>query len=138
VTPEYLKRIGLIDSVPPTSADVGLLLDRALDKVALLPFGYLVDQWRWDVFSGRTPPGEHNRHWWELRTKYQGIQPPAPRSEADFDAGAKAHVAQNVPWPVALGTLTGEDRMDASAMVEYFAPLKVWLDEQNRGKPVGW
>ncbi len=185
VTPEYLKKINLIDKVPDESADIGLLLHLALDKVAFLPFGYLVDQWRWKVFSGEVTPENYNRAWWELRTKYQGIAPPAPRSEADFDAGAKYHVPANTPyaryflaailqfqfhralcreagftgplnrcsiygnkqagaklkqmlamgqsrpWPEALKALTGEDKMDATAIIDYFAPLKRWLDEQN-------
>ena len=192
VTPEYLKQIGLIDAVPPPSADIGLLLDRALDKVAFLPFGLLVDEWRWKVFSGEIKAADYNKLWWELRRKYQGIAPPIARSEADFDPGAKYHVADNVPyaryflatilqfqfhralckkagytgplhrcsiygnkaagarlakmlamgasrpWPDALEVLTGERRMDASAMLEYFAPLKKWLDEQNMGHHVGW
>ncbi|MEO6392693.1 MAG: M2 family metallopeptidase [Pyrinomonadaceae bacterium] len=185
VTPEYLKQIGLLDKVPPTSSDIGLLLRRALDKVAFLPFGYLIDQWRWKVFSGEIAPGDYNKGWWELRTKYQGIVPPVPRSEADFDAGAKYHVPGNTPyaryfladilqfqfhralckeagytgplhrcsnygnkaagekfqtmlnmgqsrpWPEALKAVTGEDKMDATAIIDYFAPLKVWLDAEN-------
>ena len=192
VTPEYLKQIGLIDAVPPPSADIGLLLDRALDKVAFLPFGLLVDEWRWKVFSGEIKPADYNKSWWELRRKYQGIAPPVARSEADFDPGAKYHVADNVPyaryflatilqfqfhralcneagytgplhrcsiygnkaagarlakmmamgasrpWPDALEALTGERRMDATALLDYFAPLKKWLDEQNMGHHVGW
>ena len=186
VTPEYLKQLGFINSVPDASADTGLLLRSALDKVAFLPFGYLVDQWRWKVFSGEVGPGDYNKAWWELRTKYQGIAPPAQRSEADFDAGAKYHVPANTPyaryflahilqfqfhramcrqagfqgplhrcsvynnkevgarlkrmlemgqsrpWPEALKELTGEDKMDATAIIDYYAPLKTWLDEQNR------
>lgn len=186
VTPEYLKQIGLIDRVPDESADIGLLLERALQKAAFLPFAYLVDQWRWKVFSGEVGPGGYNRAWWELRAKYQGVAPPDARSEQDFDAGAKYHVAANVPyaryflatilqfqfhrallreagykgplhrgsiygnkqageklrkmlemglsrpWPEALKALTGEDRIDATAMLDYFAPLKKWLDEQNQ------
>jgi peptidyl-dipeptidase A len=89
VTPEYLKRIGMIDKVPDEKADIGLLMRLALDKVAFLPFGYLVDQWRWKVFSGEVGPGDYNRAWWELREKYQGIARPTPTSEADFDPGAK-------------------------------------------------
>ena len=92
VTPPYLKQIGLIDKVPDQSADIGFLLQRALDKVAFLPFGYLVDQWRWKVFSGEVGPNDYNKAWWDLRLKYQGIAPPAPRTEQDFDAGAKYHV----------------------------------------------
>ncbi len=186
VTPPYLKQIGLIDTVPDQSADIGFLLQRALDKVAFLPFGYLVDQWRWKVFSGEVGPNDYNTAWWALREKYQGIAPPAPRSEADFDAGAKYHVAANVPysryflaailqfqfhralcreagftgplyqcsiygnkkageklnrmlamglskpWPEALKALTGEDKMDATAIIDYFAPLKTWLDAENQ------
>jgi peptidyl-dipeptidase A len=192
VTPEYLKQIGLIDSVPPPSADITLLLDRALDKVAFLPFGLLIDQWRWKVFSGEIKPADYNKSWWELRRKYQGIAPPVARSEDDFDPGAKYHVAANVPytryflayilqfqfhralckeagytgplnrcsiygnkaagakfakmlamgqsrpWPDALEALTGQRQMDATAILDYFAPLKKWLDEQNAGHKVGW
>ncbi|MBV8859991.1 MAG: M2 family metallopeptidase [Acidobacteria bacterium] len=186
VTPEYLKQLGFIDRVPDESADVGLLLKSALAKVSFLPFGYLVDQWRWKVFSGEVGPGDYNKAWWDLRAKYQGIAPPAARSEQDFDAGAKYHVAANTPyaryflaailqfqfhramcrqanfqgplhrcsvynnkevgarlkkmlemgrsrpWPEALKELTGEDRMDATAIIDYYAPLKAWLDEQNK------
>ena len=185
LTPEYYRKIGLMDNVPDSRADIGLLLAKALEKVAFLPFGYMVDQWRWKVFSGEIKPADYNKAWWQLREKYQGIAPPAPRGETDFDAGAKYHVAANVPytryfiaeilqfqfhralcrqagfsgllhrcsiydnkavgeklqkmlamgqsrpWPEALKVLTGEDRMDATAMLDYFAPLKAWLDEQN-------
>jgi peptidyl-dipeptidase A len=186
VTPPYLKQLGLIDTVPEPSSDIGFLLNRALDKVAFLPFGYLVDQWRWKVFSGEVRPEDYNKAWWELREKYQGVAPPVPRSEQDFDPGAKYHVPANTPyaryflaailqfqfhralcreagfngplyqcsiygnkkageklrtmlamglskpWPEALKAMTGEDKMDATAIIDYFAPLKTWLDEQNK------
>lgn len=192
VTPEYLVKIGLLDSAPDASKDIGLLLQRALEKVAFLPFGLLIDQWRWKVFSGEIKPADYNRTWWELKRKYQGVAPPDPRSEEEFDPGAKYHVPGNVPytryflahvlqfqfhralsqaagctgplhrcsiygneeagkrlqamlamgssrpWQEALKALTGQRDMDASAMLDYFAPLKKWLDEQNAGKPVGW
>jgi peptidyl-dipeptidase A len=192
VTPEYLKQIGLIDSVSPPTADIGLLLNRVLDRVALLPFALVVDQWRWKVFSGEIKPADYNKSWWELRRRYQGIAPPDARSEADFDPGAKYHVAANVPyaryflaiilqyqfhralckeagytgplhrcsiygnkaagaklakmlsmgashpWPDALEALTGQSQMDATALLDYYAPLKKWLDEQNAGHNVGW
>ncbi len=185
VTPPYLKQLGLIDKVPDPSADIGFLLNRALEKVAFLPFGYLVDQWRWKVFSGEVKPGDYNKAWWELREKYQGVSAPAPRTEEDFDPGAKYHVPANTPyaryflaailqfqfhralcreagfsgplyqcsiygnkkageklkamlamglsepWPAALKAMTGEDKMDATAIIDYFAPLKTWLDQQN-------
>jgi peptidyl-dipeptidase A len=185
VTPTYLKQLGMIDKVPDQTADIGFLLNRALDKVAFLPFGYLVDQWRWKVFSGEVGPNDYNKAWWDLRLKYQGIVPPVPRTEQDFDPGAKYHVPANTPysryflaailqfqfhralcreagftgplyqcsiygnkkageklkamlamgmseqWPVALKAMTGEDKMEATAILDYFAPLKTWLDQQN-------
>jgi peptidyl-dipeptidase A len=192
VTPEYLKQIGLIDTVSPPSADIALLLNRVLDRVALLPFTLVIDEWRWKVFSGEIKPADYNKSWWELRRKYQGVAPPVARSEADFDPGAKYHIAANVPyaryflaiilqyqfhralckeagytgplhrcsiyenkaagarlakmlamgasrpWPDALEALTGQRQMDATALLDYYAPLKKWLDEQNAGHNIGW
>jgi peptidyl-dipeptidase A len=192
ITPEYLVRLGLLSKAPDTSKDIGLLLDKALDKLAFLPFGLLIDQWRWKVFSGEITPENYNRTWWELRRKYQGVAPASPRGQDDFDPAAKYHVAANVPysryfladilqfqfhralskisgcqtplnrcsiygnkevgrrlnamlemgasrpWPDALEALTGQREMDATAIRDYFAPLQKWLDEQNKGKPVGW
>lgn len=186
VTPAYLKQLGFIDKLPEPSSDTGFLLNRALEKVAFLPFGFLLDQWRWKVFSGEVKPEDYNRVWWELREKYQGVAPPIPRTEQDFDPGAKYHVPGNTPyaryflagilqfqfhralcreagftgplyqcsiygnkkvgeklnamlamglskpWPEALKAMTGEDKMDATAIIDYFAPLKTWLDEENK------
>jgi len=98
VTPEYLVKIGLLDKAPDPSKDLGLLMRRALEKIAFLPFGLVIDQWRWKVFSGEIPPEKYNQTWWDLRLKYQGIAPPEGRTEADFDPGAKYHVAANVPY----------------------------------------
>ena len=192
ITPEYLKQVGLLTEVPGADGDIPLLLRQAMDKVAFLPFGLLIDQWRWKVFSGAIKPTEYNAGWWALREQYQGISAPLPRSEKDFDPAAKYHVAANVPymryflarvlqfqfyrslcksagqsgplhrctffgnkdagrklarmleagaskpWQEILFDLTGERRMDGNAILEYFAPLKAWLDQQNQGKPVGW
>lgn len=192
VTPEYLVKLGLLDKAPDTSKDIGLLLSKALEKVAFLPFGLVIDQYRWKVFSGEITPAEYNKAWWALRLKYQGIAPVVPRGEGLFDAGAKYHVPANVPytryfladilqfqfhralaktagctgplnrcsiygnkeagrklrdmlamgqskpWPDALEAITGQRRMDATAIRDYFAPLQKWLDEQNKGKPTGW
>jgi len=192
ITPSYLKKIGLIDKEPPASKDIGLLLRMALDKIAFLPFGLLVDQYRWKMFSGEITPAQYNQAWWDLRLKYQGIAPPGTRTEDDFDAAAKYHVAANVPytryflahiqqfqfhralcqaagqtgplnrcsiydskeagaklaamlsmgvskpWPDAMEALTGTRQMDASAILDYFAPLQKWLDEQNKGVKTGW
>jgi peptidyl-dipeptidase A len=193
VTPAYLVKIGLLDKEPPASADISLLLRDALDKVAFLPFGLLIDKWRWQVFSGQVTPANYNKAWWDLRLKYQGIAPAAGRNEADdFDPAAKYHIAANVPyaryflarilqfqfhralcniagykgplnrcsiydnkeagsrlnamlamgqsrpWPEALQTLSGQKEMDATAIIDYFAPLKTWLDDQNKGQTCGW
>src|SRR5207237_1120376 len=98
VTPEYLVKIGLLDKAPDASRDIGLLLDKALEKIAFLPFGLLIDQWRWKVFSGEIKPEDYNQAWWDLRLKYQGVAPVSPRGEEFFDPGAKYHVAGNVPY----------------------------------------
>jgi peptidyl-dipeptidase A len=193
ITPDYLKQVGLLQTVPP-SDDIALLLRQAMDKIAFLPFGLMIDQWRWKVMDGSYKIDNFNQGWWELRAKYQGIAPPADRTEADFDPGAKYHVPANVPytryflahilqfqfyralcqesgfqgplhrcsfygnqqagakfnamlemgrskpWPEALKALTGEETIDAAAVLEYFAPLKQWLDEQNTAAVIkpGW
>ncbi|MEE8117363.1 MAG: M2 family metallopeptidase, partial [Gemmatimonadales bacterium] len=191
ITPEYLAEVGLLRRVPPADRDVGLLLRLALDKVAFLPFGLMVDQWRWKVFSGEIGPEEYNKGWWDLRTEYQGIRAPVSRSEADFDPGAKYHIPANTsytryflahilqfqfhralcevagvegplhrcsifgsleagarlntmlemgasrPWPDALEVVTGRREMDATAILDYFAPLQAWLDEQNADRSCG-
>ena len=98
ITPEYLVKLGLLDKAPDTSKDIGLLMNRALEKIAFLPFALVIDQWRWKVFSGEIPPQKYNETWWQLREKYEGIAPPVNRTEEDFDPGAKYHVAGNVPY----------------------------------------
>ena len=98
ITPEYLKQLHLIDAIPPPAADIPLLLRTALDKVAFLPFGLLIDKWRWQVFSGEVKPEGYNTAWWALREQYQGVAPPVTRTEADFDPGAKNHIPANVPY----------------------------------------
>ncbi|GEJ58217.1 M2 family metallopeptidase [Anaeromyxobacter diazotrophicus] len=194
VTPAYLKRVGVLDELPPTDEAglVAIQLREAMDKVAFLPFGLLIDRWRWDVFSGKTPPAQYDAAWWALRRKYQGVDAPVARSEADFDPGAKYHIPANVPytryflariyqfqfhralcqaagqqgplhacsiygnkaagkrlhemlalgaskpWPEAMYALTGQRQADASALLDYFAPLRSWLQAQNRGRKCGW
>jgi peptidyl-dipeptidase A len=192
VTPGYLREIGLIDKEPGPDADIPYLLRMALDKIAFLPFSYLVDKWRWQVFAGETTPDRYNKAWWALRTAYQGVAPPGPRPPDAFDPGAKSHIASNTPymryflstiyqfqfhraacrisgwsgplnrcsiygnkevgarframlrlgaskpWPEALAAFTGERDLDASAIIDYFAPLDRWLTAQNKGETCGW
>ena len=194
VTPEYLVQIGLLDrsKVPSADKDVGLLLRQAMDKVAFMPFGYVVDKWRYGVFDGSITPAGYNKAWVDLKQQYQGIVPPVPRSEADFDPGAKFHIPGNTPyaryllarvlqfqfykaacdmsgwkgplhrcsfygnkevgarlnqmlsmgaskpWPDALQAFTGTREISGKPMLEYFAPLQAWLEQQNAGKQCGW
>ena len=192
ITPQYLVKIGLLPAVPTAQDDVEFLLRMALDKVAFLPFGLLVDQWRWKVFSGEISPSQYNSAWWALREKYQRVAAPGPRPADAFDPGAKYHVPANTPytryflahilqfqmhramckaaghtgplhtcsiygnkevggrlqkmlamgaskpWPEALEALTGEKQMDATAILDYFAPLRQWLlreqDQKEKGR----
>ena len=194
ITPEYLVQIGLLDrsKVPSPDKDTGLLLRQAMDKVAFMPFSYLVDKWRWGVFDGSITPANYNKAWVDLKQRYQGIVPPVSRSEADFDPGAKFHIPGNTsyeryfiarvlqfqfykaacdmagwkgplhrcsfygnkqvgarlnqmlsmgaskPWPDSLQAFTGSREISGKPMLEYFAPLQVWLEQQNRGKQCGW
>ncbi|MGL6161140.1 M2 family metallopeptidase [Microbulbifer sp.] len=98
ITPKYLKQIDLMNEVPSEDKDLGYLMQQALDKIAFLPFGLLVDKWRWQVFNGEVQPGDYNKAWWELREEYQGIEAPVERSEANFDPGAKYHIPGNTPY----------------------------------------
>lgn len=192
ITPKYLVQIGLLESEPDASGDLELLMKTALQKVAFLPFGLMMDQWRWKVFAGEVGPDGYNSLWWQLREKYQGVGAPNQRPADAFDPGAKYHIPGNTPyaryflahilqfqffrslcetagndgpihrcsfygskeagdklnrllemgrsqpWPVALEALTGSTQMDAGALLDYFAPLQSWLDEQNAGRTCGW
>ena len=100
VTPDYLVKIGLLDrkQVPSADKDIGLLLREAMDKVAFLPFGLLMDKWRWGVFAGQTKPEDYTKSWNALRLQYQGIVPPTERGADTFDPGAKYHIPGNTPY----------------------------------------
>ena len=194
ITPEYLVQIDMLDpkDVPSADKDIGLLLRQAMDKVAFLPFGLLLDRYRWGLYDGSIPEAAMNTGWNDLRRDYQGVVPPVERPADGFDAGAKYHIPGNVsytryflarllqfqfykaacdtagwegplhrcsfygnkevgtklnamlemgaskPWPDALEAFTGERQMNGTAMVEYFAPLMKWLEEQNKGETAGW
>ncbi len=98
LTPTYLNQVGILDKVPGTEGDTPFLLKMALDKIAFMPFGLLVDRWRWQVYDGSVKPADYNKAWWALKMKYQGVAPPGPRPENAFDPGAKYHVPGNVPY----------------------------------------
>ncbi|XP_037547566.1 angiotensin-converting enzyme-like [Nematolebias whitei] len=98
-TPNHLHKINLLESAASDAeTDLNFLLKMALEEIAFLPFGYLIDHWRWNVFSGSTTPDNYNSDWWHLRTKYQGICPPIRRTEEQFDPGAKYHIPGNYPY----------------------------------------
>jgi peptidyl-dipeptidase A len=192
ITPKYLKQIGLLPLDASEDVNTNILLAQALDKIAFLPFGLLVDQWRWKVFNGELTPETYNDGWWDLREKYQGVAAPVDRAADAFDPGAKYHIPNNVPytryflahifqfqfyreacrlagwegplaacsiygnkevgekfnamletgaalpWQDSLEAFTGSREADATAILEYFAPLQAYLDEQNKGKSCGW
>jgi peptidyl-dipeptidase A len=102
VTPEYLKSVGLLPAGTGSGdgerGRINQQMKMALEKVAFLPFGLLIDKWRWEVFSGRVNPPDYNAAWWALKEKIQGVRAPAPRSADDFDPGAKFHVASSTPY----------------------------------------
>ena len=99
MTPAYLQQIGLAGAVKPgQQATINQQMRLALDKLAFLPFGKLIDEWRWKVFSGEIEPENYNAAWWQLREQYQGVAAPVPRSEEDFDPGAKYHIPANTPY----------------------------------------
>ena len=193
MTPDYLQQVGLVNSAEESEqAVINRQMQMALDKIAFLPFGKLIDEWRWGVFSGKITPENYNQAWWEMRANYQGLAPPEARSEDFFDPGAKYHIPSNVsytryflarilqfqfqralcetaghegdlascsiygskeagekfhammasgqsePWQDALEKLTGTREMDATAIIDYFAPLMAYLKEQNAGRSCGW
>lgn len=193
MTPKYLQSIGLVgEQQQSDDALINSQMRMALAKVSFLPFGLMIDRWRWGVFDGSIKPGDYNKAWWELKAKYQGVAPVSPRGEEFFDAGAKYHVPGNTPytryflshilqfqfykalcdsagykgplyecsfygnkaagqkfqamlskgasqpWQQTMKELTGGEKMDGSAVLEYFAPLQKWLTEQNAGQQCGW
>ena len=193
MTPQYLASIGLVgEQQQSQEALINSQMRMALAKVAFLPFGLMIDRWRWGVFDGSIKPGEYNKAWWDLKAKYQGVAPVSARGEEFFDPGAKYHVPGNTPytryflshvlqfqfykslceaaghtgplyecsfygnkeagqrfwtmlskgssqpWQQTMKELTGGEKMDASAVLEYFAPLQGWLKQQNAGAACGW
>lgn len=193
MTPKYLQSIGLVgEQQQSNEALINAQMRMALAKVSFLPFGLMIDRWRWGVFDGSIKPENFNKAWWDLKAQYQGVAPVATRGEEFFDPGAKYHVPGNTPytryflahvlqfqfykslcdaagykgplhecsfygnkaageklqamltkgagqpWQQTLKELTGGEKMDAGAVLEYFAPLQDWLKQQNEGQTCGW
>jgi peptidyl-dipeptidase A len=193
MTPKYLESIGLVKAQDQSKeALINAQMRMALAKVSFMPFGLMIDRWRWGVFDGSIKPDGYNKAWWDLKAKYQGVAPVAARGEEFFDPGAKYHVPGNTPytryflshilqfqfykslcdaaghkgplyecsyygnkeagkrywamlgkgasqpWQKTMKELTGGEKMDGSAVLEYFAPLQTWLKAQNEGQSCGW
>ncbi|CAL1265735.1 unnamed protein product [Larinioides sclopetarius] len=153
VTPNQQKLIYSFGCFFCAKNDINTLMKTALDKIAFVPFSYLIDSWRWKVFDGTISKDKLNTKWWELRLKYQGLCPAVKRTEDDLDAVAKYHVAADVPyvsdmlslggsvhWNKAMSIMTQgkTDKIDVRPMIEYFAPLLKWLKEQNKNETMGW
>jgi peptidyl-dipeptidase A len=99
MTPRYLESIGLVSAqAQGQEALINAQMRMALAKVAFLPFGLMIDRWRWGVFDGSISPDNYNQAWWQLKAQYQGVAPASPRGEEFFDAGAKYHVPGNTPY----------------------------------------
>lgn len=200
-TPKHLEKIGLLkDYVEDEESKLNQFYQAGLAKLVFLPFAYTLDKYRWEIFRGDVKPEHYNCKFWEMRTKYSGVEPPVERSESDFDAAAKYHVSADVeylryfvsyivqfqfhraacekagqyvkgdaektvnncdiyqsteagnalkamlamgsskPWPDAMEVLTGQRKMSADALIEYFQPLYDWLVKENKalGAHVGW
>jgi peptidyl-dipeptidase A len=101
ITPDYLKKMGLLDKLPSTSEELSHLMKLAFEEVAAIPFYIAVDKWRWAVASGEISPDNYNQTWWDLIKQYQGIAPVYPRSEKYFDPGTIAAVINNRDLSVA-------------------------------------
>ncbi|XP_071562887.1 angiotensin-converting enzyme-like [Temnothorax nylanderi] len=98
-TPSHLKKIDLLkDDSTDQEALLNHLYVKSLDKIAFLPFAYMMDRWRWNVFQGKVTPDNYNCNWWSLAEEYQGIEPPVDRTEEDFDPGSKYHIIADVEY----------------------------------------
>uniref|UniRef100_A0A6E8W0T4 Angiotensin-converting enzyme n=1 Tax=Anopheles coluzzii TaxID=1518534 RepID=A0A6E8W0T4_ANOCL len=200
-TPKHLKKVGLLkDYEEDEQVKINQFYRAGVTKLVFLPFAYTLDKYRWGVFRGDIKPREYNCKFWEMRSRYSGVEPPVVRTEQDFDPPAKYHVSADVeylryfvsyviqfqfhraacalageyvkgdpektlnncdiyqstaagnklkemlalgsskPWPDAMEVLTGERKMSADAILEYFDPLYQWLLEENKrlGAHVGW
>ena len=92
MTPKYMASVGLVpESAQSTESQLNAQMRMALTKVAFLPFGLMIDRWRWGVFEGSIQPANYNKAWWALKAQYQGVAPVTARGEEFFDAGAKYH-----------------------------------------------
>ncbi|EEB18603.1 Angiotensin-converting enzyme, putative [Pediculus humanus corporis] len=199
--PTHLQKLGLIQtSIDDVPLDINYLFSLAMDKLPFLPFAYVMDKWRWDVFKRVVSKEQFNCHWHSLRERYLGVKPPLLRSEFDFDPGSKYHIPANVPyiryffstvlqfqlhrhlcrisgqydpndstkslhkcdiyrkiqagnvlkelmkygsslsWKEVLYRSIGENKLDGSALRDFFRPLEEWLRNENlrRNEYPGW
>ncbi|XP_057374872.1 angiotensin-converting enzyme-like [Daphnia carinata] len=101
MTTQHRRRLGFLnsdDNANQKELEIVNLLRQALVKIPILPYSLSLEKWRWAVMAGEIKPDQYNRVWWNMKLKYQGIVPPIPRSEKDFDPASKFHIVSNTPY----------------------------------------
>ncbi|KAL6112857.1 ace2 [Pungitius sinensis] len=195
-TPKHLKSLALLplDFVDDSETEINFLLKQALTIVATLPFTYMLEEWRWQVFAGNITKDEWMRRWWEMKRELVGVEEPVPRDETYCDPPALFHVSgdysfiryftrtiyqfqfqkalcdaaghtgalfkcditgsktagtklrnmlelgRSQSWTRALDTISGDVKMNARPLLDYFQKLHDWLQAENKKKHrrVGW
>nr|XP_057944737.1 angiotensin-converting enzyme 2 [Doryrhamphus excisus] len=195
-TPKHLKSLGLLSSnfTYDNETEINFLLKQALTIVATLPFTYMLEEWRWQVFAGNIPEDKWMERWWEMKRDLVGVVEPVPRDETYCDPPALFHVSGDYSfiryftrtiyqfqfqkalchaagqsevlsscditgstvagsklrnmlelgraqsWTKALHTISGDTRMDAKPLLDYFQKLYEWLKTENmkHNHAVGW
>ncbi|XP_034050500.1 angiotensin-converting enzyme 2 isoform X2 [Thalassophryne amazonica] len=195
-TPKHLQGLGLLpeDFIYDSDTEINFLLKQALTIVATLPFTYMLEEWRWQVFYGEITKDQWMKRWWEMKRELVGVVEPLPRDETYCDPPALFHVSgdysfiryftrtiyqfqfqkalcdaalhngtlstcsingsteagkklremlelgRSKPWTLALEKVSGEVRMNAKPLLDYFDKLHVWLKTENskHKRTVGW
>ncbi|XP_042312779.1 angiotensin-converting enzyme 2 [Sceloporus undulatus] len=96
-TPKHLKTLGLLEPTfqEDSETDINFLLKQALTIVGTMPFTYMLEKWRWMVFSGQIPKDQWIRKWWEMKRDTVGVVEPLPHDETYCDPAALFHVAND-------------------------------------------
>ncbi|XP_059211362.1 angiotensin-converting enzyme 2 [Centropristis striata] len=195
-TPTHMQSLGLLppDFIYNNETEINFLLKQALAIVATLPFTYMLEEWRWQVFAGNITEDVWMKRWWEMKRELVGVVEPVPRDETYCDPPALFHVSgdysfiryftrtiyqfqfqkalcdaaghtgalstcditnstaagtklrnmlelgRSQSWTRALQTISGDVRMDAGPLLDYFQKLHDWLKEENQkqNSNVGW
>lgn len=105
MTPMHLNRLRLIDDAklyPSDRNDFDLhqLMTIAYMKLPEIPFGFVFEKLRYDLFAERVSIEHSNDYFWELTRKFQHIEPPNVDINRHrlFDVASRFHLAANVPY----------------------------------------